>query len=86
MGGSALSDWALADNHRHVSYQVSQTLNCPLDDNFLDCLRKKRVEDLVNVSVETDPYTTRFGPVVDGVVVPNDPRKSMTTYSDLFSR
>lgn len=34
----------------------------------------------------TEPYKTTFGPVVDNLIVPNDPRKSMMQYTDIFKR
>ncbi|RZC32962.1 neuroligin-3, partial [Asbolus verrucosus] len=84
MGGSALSDWALAGNPREVTYQVAQALNCQIQDDFAACLRRKRLEEIMTASAMTSPYRTRFGPVVDSLVVPNDPKKLMTTYSDIF--
>lgn len=86
MGGTALSDWALA-KESHVKYQVSSAFNCPVDPDFLSCLGKKRLHELINFTPKTQRYTTRFGPVVDGRVVPNSSlEKLMTTYNDLFSR
>lgn len=86
MGGTALSDWALARKSREVTYQVAVSLNCPTDAGLLPCLRKKRLDEIMAARVEIPPYYTKFGPIIDGTVVPNEPEKSMTNYSDLFSR
>lgn len=86
MGGSALSDWALAKEW-HVMYQVSSAFNCPVGADFLSCLGKKRLNELMEFTPKTQRFTTRFGPVVDGRVVPNNSlEKFMTTYNDLFRR
>ncbi|CAH0557834.1 unnamed protein product [Brassicogethes aeneus] len=86
MAGTALADWALAGNPRAVTYQVSQALNCQFQDDFAACLRRKPLAEIMNVGAKTSAYKTRFGPVVDSVVVPNDPKKSMAQYSDIFKR
>lgn len=86
MGGSALSDWALAGDPRSVTYQVAKALNCQIQDDFAACLRRKRLDEIMAAGVEILPYRTRFGPVVDSIVVPNDPKKLMTTYNDIFRR
>lgn len=86
MGGTALADWATAKDAQPVTFQISQALNCPLTKEFAECLRKRRINDIMNSSATTDPFKTRFGPVVDGKIVPNDPRHIMTNYSDLFKR
>lgn len=86
MGGTALSDWALARNPRQVTYQVAQALNCRIDDDFLPCLRRKRLDEIMAASAVTSPYKTRFGPIIDASVVPNEPEMLMTKYNHLFSR
>lgn len=86
MGGTALADWALAGNARDVSYQVAQALNCQIHEDFAACLRRKRLDDIMAASAKTPNYTTRFGPIVDSIIVPNDPKKSMTQYNDIFRR
>ncbi|XP_074040632.1 uncharacterized protein [Leptinotarsa decemlineata] len=86
MGGTALSDWALAGNPTGVTYQVSKALNCQIHDDFAECLRRKRLDEIMAASAITPDYKTRFGPVVDSIVVPNEPKKSMTQYNDLFRR
>lgn len=86
MGGTALADWALAGQESTVTYQVSRALNCPVQDDFAGCLRRKRLDELMTADVRSLPYETRFGPIVDSLVVANDPKKLMTQYTDMFQR
>ncbi|CAG9853637.1 unnamed protein product [Phyllotreta striolata] len=86
MGGTALADWALAGNPGEVTYQVAKALNCQIHDDFAECLRRKRLDEIMAAGAITPDYKTRFGPVVDSLVVPNDPKKSMTQYNDIFRR
>lgn len=87
MGGTALSDWALAGSPRQVTYQVASALNCPPNEAELaSCLRTRNSNDIINATVTTDYYVTKFGPIIDARVVPNDPRHSMAKYNDLFKR
>lgn len=89
MSGTALADWAVTRNPLKFTIQVAQALNCPLverDDELAACLRRKRLSELLAVRVQAPPFVTPFGPVVDGSVVPNEPRLLMGVYKDLFSR
>ncbi|XP_057664860.1 neuroligin-4, X-linked-like [Diorhabda carinulata] len=86
MGGTALADWALAGNPGEVTYQVAKALNCQIHDDFAECLRRKRLDEIMTAAANTRDYKTRFGPLVDSLVVPNDPKKSMTQYNDIFRR
>lgn len=87
MSGTALSDWALAGAARQVTFQVAESLNCPMDDEKLAaCLRKKRLHEIMNVPAVTPAFVTRFGPIVDSVVIPNDPKHLMTTYNDFLRK
>ncbi|KAJ6636653.1 Neuroligin-4, X-linked [Pseudolycoriella hygida] len=89
MSGSALSDWAIANHPLQATMQVIQALNCPLrEDNeeMLICLRKKRYQEIVKTQIATPEFSTKFGPVVDNLVVPNIPAKVMSQYNDVFSR
>lgn len=68
-------------------WQVAQHLNCPSgDEELAACLRRKRLKEIMAVPVEAPPFVTKFGPIVDGLAVPNEPKKLMSTYNDLFSR
>ncbi|GLV39052.1 Neuroligin 1 [Carabus blaptoides fortunei] len=87
MSGSALADWALASKSLQLTTQVAHILNCPLkDDGLAECLRRKRLSEIMSVSLMASPYVTKFGPIVDGLVVPNYPKLLMSKYNDLFSR
>nr|UUB32787.1 carboxylesterase COEL1 [Dendroctonus rhizophagus] len=86
MSGTALSDWALVSKPLDMSLQVGQILNCQLPVDFAGCLRRKRLDELMAANPDTEPYKTIFGPVVDNLIVPNDPRKSMMQYTDIFKR
>jgi hypothetical protein len=88
MSGTALADWALATSSL-VTIQVSQALNCPLtetNNEMASCLRKKRLHEIMGVEVVVPEFKTRFGPMVDGSVVPNEPFHLTGVYKDLFSR
>lgn len=87
MSGTALADWALVTNPLQFTIQVAQALNCPeSSDEMGDCLRRKRLHEIMAVEVFAPDFKTPFGPVIDGTVVPNEPSKVMGTYKDLFSR
>ncbi|KAG5875985.1 hypothetical protein JTB14_006709 [Gonioctena quinquepunctata] len=86
MGGTALSDWAFAGNPTAVRYQISNALNCQIDEDFAECLRKKSLAEIMAADAISPDYKIRFGPVIDSLVVPNEPKKSMTEYNDLFQR
>jgi neuroligin len=78
MSGSALADWALNYNPQKITLQVAKKLNCPIEDAQLgDCLRKKPYREILNVSVTAPEFTTIFGPIVDGLVVPSDPHQGI---------
>ena len=88
MSGSALSDWALTQHPLQVTMQVLSGLNCPVNDEneeMLSCLRKKRYSEILSVKTSSPRFSTRFGPIVDGLVIPNTPHKVMGQYSDIFS-
>lgn len=89
MSGSALSDWAIANHPLQATTQVIQGLNCPLREDheeMLLCLRKKRYQEILKTRISTPEFTTTFGPVVDNLVVPNQPHKIMGQYNGVFSR
>lgn len=87
MGGTALADWALAGNPDEVTYQVAKSLNCQIHDDFAECLRKKTLDEIMAASGATTPdFRTRFGPIVDSLVMRTDPRKSMEYNNNLFTK
>lgn len=87
MSGSALSDWALTTNPISPTEQVAQQLNCPRDDEqLLRCLRQTPVNVLMSVNISTTEFSTSFGPIIDGLVIPNAVHKIMAQNTDTFSR
>lgn len=69
--------------------QILNKLNCPLQDEneeMLKCLRKKRYQDILAAQPQTSGRSVAFGPVVDNLVVPNQPHKIMSQYHGMFSR
>ena len=44
-------------------------------ESIVDCLRKRKVDDILKVELKTPDYLTAFGPIIDSIVVPSDPRK-----------
>lgn len=88
MSGTALADWALTASSV-ISIQVAQNLNCPLteaNDEMAKCLRNKRLNEIMNDTVQVPEFKPRFGPMVDGSVVPNEPFHLTGVYKHLFSR
>lgn len=89
LSGSALSDWALSNHHKQITMQVAQSLNCPMtdeEDRLLNCLRNQSYLDMINVRISTPKFSTPFGPIVDGMVIPKDPREMMAESGEMFSR
>lgn len=88
MGGTALSDWALATRtSKQVTYQIADSLNCQIEDEtFATCLRKKRLSEIMSATATTGKYSTKFGPLVDGNFVPNEPAHLMANYNNLIRR
>lgn len=73
MSGSALSDWALVKNPIVNTIQLGQSSNCEPGGTFFACLRNKRFTDLVSAKMHFPPFVTVFGPMVDGVMITNEP-------------
>ncbi|RWS27280.1 Neuroligin-1-like protein, partial [Leptotrombidium deliense] len=95
MSGSALSPWALALDAETYARNLAKVLNCPNFDNVImvDCLRSKSVDEILRVDLKVPQYLTSFGPIVDGIVVPSEPKvlikkaleQSSSTSSSSFS-
>ncbi|KAK6633555.1 hypothetical protein RUM44_004162 [Polyplax serrata] len=89
MSGTALSDWAVTRNPLQYTIQVAEALNCPLveeNDELSNCLRRKRLSEIMSVKINVPEFQTPFGPIVDGSVVPNTPEQLMGVYQTLFTR
>ena len=41
---------------------------------MIDCLRNRKVSDLTNVQLNVPDHLTAFGPIIDSIVVPFDPK------------
>jgi hypothetical protein len=86
--GSALSPWAIASDAVSHSRNLAKALRCPdePDKNSLmvDCLRQRSVEDIIAVDFKVPTHLTAFGPVVDGIVIPNDPALLMSEHNSLY--
>ncbi|CAG2119744.1 unnamed protein product, partial [Medioppia subpectinata] len=79
MSGSALEPASIARDADTYARHLAKTINCPNFDNvvMVDCLRQKSVEDILRVDLMTPQHLTAFGPIVDGIVVPLEPRQLM---------
>lgn len=86
MSGTALSDWAMATDPAKITLEVSKAVDCDINDNFSECLRRRRLDDSMIQNEVLNHFKTRLGPIVDSLVVPNEPWKSMTEFNDLFKR
>ncbi|KAI1278108.1 Neuroligin-3 [Halotydeus destructor] len=77
MSGSALSPWAIARDADTYARHLGKALNCPNYDNGLmvDCIRSKKVDDILDIDLKVPEHLSSFGPIVDGIVVPSEPRQ-----------
>ncbi|CAH1244798.1 NLGN4X [Branchiostoma lanceolatum] len=84
--GSALSTWSMAHNPRHSATILAEKVGCCREDTFqtLQCLRSKRPNDLLikEATFSGSPFYSMFGPVVDGTVITDNPRRLLE--GDLF--
>lgn len=86
--GSALCPWALAKDAVSHARKLAQSMNCSTRDSMklIDCLRKKRLEDIMSVDIQAPDHLSAFGPTIDGIVLPKSPMYLMQTKPDLFLR
>lgn len=81
MSGSALSPTTIATEADFHAQSLAKAVNCDtsLDPSLLlECLRTKSVNELNSVNLGSDdPFQTTFGPIVDGLLIPADPRSLM---------
>ncbi|KFM57542.1 Neuroligin-1, partial [Stegodyphus mimosarum] len=86
--GSALCPWAIARDAVTHTHRLAQILDCPTQDSMalIECLRRKRLEDIMAVHIPVPDHLSGFGPTVDGIVLPHDPVYLMETKPDLFLR
>ncbi|XP_059619830.1 neuroligin-4, X-linked [Phlebotomus argentipes] len=87
MSGSALSDWATSKHPTQYTMKVAQSVNCPItDEELVACLRRKRYTEMLRAKVSSPKFSTVFGPLIDGLVIPNDPTSIMSQSTDTFSK
>ncbi|XP_054724371.1 neuroligin-4, X-linked-like [Uloborus diversus] len=86
--GSALSPWAIARDAVSHTQRLAEALNCSTQDSMalIECLRRKRLEDIMSINLPVPDHLTGFGPTVDGIVLSHDPLYLMETKPDLFLR
>ncbi|MPC32515.1 Neuroligin-3 [Portunus trituberculatus] len=68
---------------------MAEALDCPpsdVRDGLITCLRRKSVRELLSVNLQTKPFYTPLGPVVDGVIIKKDPLKSMREDTGIFGK
>ncbi|BES95370.1 Carboxylesterase family [Nesidiocoris tenuis] len=72
MSGSANAPWSLARQPWRYARQLARHANCSWDQShahLLKCLREKPLDLLMSTQVEASPFSTTFGPSIDGVVI-----------------
>ncbi|KAJ6217577.1 hypothetical protein RDWZM_008734 [Blomia tropicalis] len=85
--GSALSPWAIASDAMMHAKNLANTLGCGDSSNsngILECLRHKSVLEITSVPLRVPTHLTAFGPVIDGIVIPNDPQILMSKMNSIF--
>lgn len=88
LSGSALCPWAIASDAIFHAKNFASELGCAEQSNInnvLDCLRQKSVQDIMSVNHKVPTHLTAFGPVIDGIVIPNDPQTLMTKPNFIFT-
>jgi hypothetical protein len=57
----------------------SNGLKFLIQDNvvMVDCLRQKSVDEILRVDLMAPQHLTAFGPIIDGIVVPSEPKQLM---------
>ncbi|XP_054158657.1 neuroligin-4, X-linked-like [Oppia nitens] len=79
MSGSALGPAAIARDADTYARHLAKAINCPNFDNvvMVDCLRQKSVAEIMSVDLMVPQYLSAFGPIVDGIVIAQEPRQLM---------
>ncbi|XP_071520112.1 uncharacterized protein [Panulirus ornatus] len=89
MSGSALSRWAVTWDPYKYTIQVAKAVGCPPNDRgdeLVQCLRRKSVEELLAVNLQTPPFTTPLGPIIDKTIVKSKPLDSMKEETSVFGK
>ena len=81
MSGSALSPLTISTEADFYTQSLAKAVNCDTSlepSHLLECLRTKSVGELNKVNLGIDEsFTTTFGPIIDGLLIPTDPRSLM---------
>lgn len=88
MSGSALSPWAIASDAIFHAKNVARALGCgeqATTKSVLECLRLKPAQEMLAVDLKVPTHLTAFGPVIDGIVIPNDPQVLMSKPNSIFA-
>lgn len=81
MSGSALSPFTISTEADFFTQSLSKSVNCDITldpSHLLECLRTKSLDELNKVNLGNgESLQTTFGPIVDGLLIPTDPRSLM---------
>lgn len=85
MSGSALSSMAIARDAMTYASHFGKVLNCPHEDNkvMVECLKGKSVDDILRVELLVPSHLSAFGPIVDGILVRDEPENMMKHNSNM---
>ncbi|XP_055342478.1 neuroligin-1-like [Paramacrobiotus metropolitanus] len=88
LSGSALAPHALSHDPRKYTLELARALHCPTGNSpdLVRCLKTKTADELVKVPLDIPQYLTGFGPAIDGVFIPNQPRHIMRNYASLYRK
>ncbi|GAB6028444.1 Carboxylesterase [Chamberlinius hualienensis] len=50
------------------------------------CLRQRPLSDFHKVNVQVSDYMIAFGPTIDGIVIPSEPRQAMHDFGEQYSK
>ncbi|XP_035214795.1 neuroligin-4, X-linked-like isoform X3 [Stegodyphus dumicola] len=86
--GSSLSSWAIARDAITHTAHIAKVLDCPAQDStaLVECMRKKKLEDIMGVHIQVPDHLSGFGPTVDGIVLPQDPAEIMEKNPSIFTQ
>ncbi|XP_078613814.1 neuroligin-4, X-linked-like [Branchiostoma floridae x Branchiostoma japonicum] len=80
--GSALASWALSTGGRRITNLLAEQIDCckPNISKTVECLRKKPYQDIMSADIRMlgSQFFPIFGPVVDGDVIPDNPKNLMS--------
>nr|XP_027205808.1 uncharacterized protein LOC113799389 [Dermatophagoides pteronyssinus] len=81
LSGSALAPSAIARESENNARLLAKQLNCPVYDNTqsVDCLKRKSFDEILKAMdhIHISRYLSPFGPIIDGIVVVEEPRIMM---------